>query len=207
MRFLRPKWNPHLLAISLIELCLSCLPLRATETSDRMVVDAANVDLAKAQSGGEIVFVSSGQRLVAFHAIDCDRRTTFQFSSSDPRPTLIVKLAESQTLHRVSVVVGSEAGKVDVYLLDEISSDLSNLDKMRPLASIVDLAIGREAVVDFAPQKARYVMLRWTAKSDLRPVIVAEVSAFSTGVPDPSPVALTASDVPEGPPLIASVSS
>ena len=206
MRFLRPKWNPHLLAISLIELCLSCLPLRATETSDRMVVDAANVDLAKAQSGGEIVFVSSGQRLAAFHAIDCDRRTTFQFSSSDPRPTLIVKLAESKPLHRVSVVVGSEAGKVDVYLLDEISSDPSNLDKMRPLASIVDLAIGREAVVDFAPRKARYVMLRWTAKSDRRPLIVAEVSAFSTGVSDPSPAALTASDAPEGPPLIASVS-
>jgi hypothetical protein len=206
MRFLHPKWNPHLLAISVIELCLSCLPLRATETSNRVVVDAADVDLAKAQSGGEIVFVSSGQRLAAFHAIDCDRRTAFQFSSSDPRPTLIVKLAESKPLHRVSVVVGSEAGKVDVYLLDEISSDPSNLDKMRPLASIVDLAISREAVVDFAPRKARYVMLRWTAKSDRRPLVVAEVSAFSIGVSDPSPVALTASDAPEGPPLIASVS-
>ena len=57
MRFLHPKWNPHLLAISVIELCLSCLPLRATETSNRVVVDAADVDLAKAQSGGEIVFV------------------------------------------------------------------------------------------------------------------------------------------------------
>ena len=75
-----------------------------------------------------------------------------------------------------------------------------------PPASIVDLAIGREAVVDFAPRKARYVMLRWTAKSDRRPLVVAEVSAFSTGVSDPSPVALTASDAPEGPPLIASVS-
>jgi hypothetical protein len=115
MRFLHPKWNPHLLAISAIELCLSCLPLRATETSNRVVVDAADVDLAKAQSGGEIVFVSSGQRLAAFHATDCDRRTTFQFSSSDPRLTLIVKLGESKPLHRLSVVVGSEAGKVDVY--------------------------------------------------------------------------------------------
>jgi len=183
MRFLHPKWNPHLLAISVIELCLGCLPLRATETSNRVVVDAADVDLAKAQSGGEtvFVFVSSGQRLAAFHATDCDRRTTFQFFSSDPRPTLIVKLAESKRLHRVSIVVGSEAGKVDVYLLDEISSDPSNFDKMRPLVSIVDLAIGREAVVDFAPQKARYITLRWTAKSDLSPLVVAEVSAFRTG--------------------------
>jgi len=74
MRFLHPKWNPHLLAISVIELCLNCLPLRATETSNRVVVDAADVDLAKVQSGGKIVFVSSGQRPAAFHAIDCDLR-------------------------------------------------------------------------------------------------------------------------------------
>jgi hypothetical protein len=77
---------------------------------------------------------------------------------------------------------------------------------MKPLASIVDLGIGHEAAVDFAPQQARYVTLRWTAKSDLRPLVVAEVSAFSTEVSDPSAVALTASDAPEGPPLIASVS-
>ena len=126
MRFLHPKSNPHLLAISAIELCLNCLLLRATETSNRVVVDAADVDLAKVQSGGKIVFVSSGQCLAAFHTIDRDRRTAFQFSSSDPRPTLIVKLTESKPLHRVSVLVGSEAGKVDVYLLDEISSDPSN---------------------------------------------------------------------------------
>jgi hypothetical protein len=27
MRFLHPKWNPHVLALSVIELCLSCLPI------------------------------------------------------------------------------------------------------------------------------------------------------------------------------------
>lgn len=66
MRFLHPKSNPHLLAISVIELCLNCLPLRATETSNRVVVDAADVDLAKVQSGGKIVFVSSGQRRLPY---------------------------------------------------------------------------------------------------------------------------------------------
>jgi hypothetical protein len=93
--------------------------------------------------------------LAAFHAIDYDRRMTFQISSSDPCPTLIVKLAESKPLHRVSLVVGSEAGKWTFTCKTRFQAIHLISIKMRPLASIVDLAIGRKAVVDFAPQKAR----------------------------------------------------
>jgi hypothetical protein len=107
MRFLHPKWSPHLLAISAVGLCFNRSLLRATENSNRVVVEADDVDLAKVQSGGEIVFVSSGQRAAVSHAIDGDHRTIFQFSISDPRPTLIVKLTNSKPLRRVSFVVGS----------------------------------------------------------------------------------------------------
>ena len=133
MRFLRAKWNRQL-AISLIIFSFNVWPVGATEISNRVVVTAEDVDLAKMQSGGQIVFVSSGQRPAVSHAIDDDRRTVFLFSSSDPRPTLIVKLIKSTPVHRVSVVVGSEAGKVDVYLLDQISGDGSDLDKVKPVA-------------------------------------------------------------------------
>ena len=108
-------------------------------------------------------------------------------------------------------MVGSEAGKVDVYLLDQISGDGSDLDKVEPVASIVDLGFAREAVVDFAPQNARYVALRWALpKSYSRPLAVAEVSAFSDIV-DPTALTLAASNPPppdliQGPPVIASVS-
>jgi hypothetical protein len=175
-----------------------------------VVVTAEDVDVAKTQFGGQIVFVSSGQRPAVSHAIDDDRRTVFLFSSSDPRPTLIIKLTRSRPVHRVGVVVGSEAGKVDVYLLDEIRGDGSDLDKVKPVASIVDLRVAREAVVDFAPQSARYVALRWAvSKNHSHPPAIAEISAFSNGT-DPGGT-LVASEPPpadaiEGPPLIVSVS-
>ena len=211
MRFLRAKSNGPLVAVALIVFSLNGWPMRAAETPNRVVVTAEDVDLAKTQSGGQISFVSSGQRPAVSHVIDDDRRTVFLFSSSDPRPTLIIKLTQSRLLHRVSVVVGSEAGKVDVYLLGEIPGDGSDLDKVKPVGSIVDLGIAREAVVDFAPQNARYVALRWALpKNYTRPLAIAEIGAFSNV--DPSGGTLVASEAPppadavQGPPLIVSVS-
>src|SRR5207249_4934763 len=99
-----------------------------------------------------------------------DRRTVFHFSSSDPRPTLIVKITGNKPIHRVSVVVGSESASLDVYLLNEPPRDPSDLDRMKPTASIVDPPIAREAAVDFAPQNAHYVALRWgPSKNSSRP--------------------------------------
>jgi hypothetical protein len=216
MKFLQPRWSPQLLAISAIGLCLNCLPLRATEMSNQIVVNADDVDLAKVQSGGKVVFVSSGTRLASFHAIDDDLRTVFQFSSSDRRPTLIVKFTDHKQIHRISVVVGSESGKVDVYLLAEIPRDPSDLDKLKPVTSIVDLAIAREASADFAPQNAGYVALRWAPPGNrLQPLAVAEVSVFTKG--DSSQIgnalaanALAASNPPinlvSGPPVLTPVS-
>jgi hypothetical protein len=211
MRFLRQKWNSQLVAVSLIVFSLNGWPIRAAETSNRVVVAAEDVDLAKIQSGAQVVFVSSGQRPAVSHAIDDDRRTVFLFSISDPRPTLIVKLTESKPLHRVSVVVGSEAGTVDVYLLNEIPRDSGYLDKVKPVASIVDPGVAREAMVDFAPQSAGYVALRWAlSKNHSHPLAVAEVSAFSNAANRTAgPLATSEAPPPdaiEGPPFIASVS-
>ncbi len=213
MRFLHPKWSPRLLAISAIGLGLNYLPLRAAETLNRIVVDADDVDLAKVQSGGKVVFVSSGPRPASFHAIDDDLRTVFQFSNSDSRPTLIVKFTDNKQIHRVSLVVGSESGKVDVYLLTEIPREPSDLDRMKPVTSIIDLAIAREGSMDFAPQNARYVALRWAPSgSHLQPLALAEVSVFTKGDSDFPQIAnaLAASDPPinlvSGPPVITPVS-
>jgi hypothetical protein len=199
------------LAISAIGLCLNCLPLRAAESLNRVVVDADDVDTAKVQSGAKVVFVSSGPRATSFQAIDDDRRTVFQFSNSDPRPTLIVKFTDHKQIHRISVVVGSESGKVDVYLLAEIPRDPSDLDRMKPVASIIDLGIAREASADFAPQNAGYVALRWAPSGNrLLPLAVAEVSVFTKGDSSQIANALAASNSPinlvSGPPVLTPVS-
>src|SRR5437588_4653056 len=120
--------------------------------------DSEGFDLAKVRAGASVVYVSSGPKSVAFHAIDDDRRTTFKFSNSDLHPTLVVQLPGSQPLHRVSVVPGSENGTIDVYLLNELPRDPANMGNTKPIASIVDLAVGREAAVEFQPRTVRFVV-------------------------------------------------
>jgi hypothetical protein len=189
MRFLHLRSWVSVIAITLAMICSNS---RALPTSDQVVVEAEDVDLAKLHSGGEIALVSSGQRLAVWHAIDGDRRTIFQFSDSDPRPTLIVKLIDNQPFHRVSVVVGSETRKVEVYLLGVIPRDLSDLDKMKPVGSIEYLGIAREAAMDFAPQSARYVALRWTlSKTGAEPLNVAEVCVLTHAPGVPAALAAT----------------
>jgi hypothetical protein len=182
MRFLCPTRQALPLSLSLVGLIFPALPAPAAdETSTRVVVSGEEiVDMAKVHSGGQIVFVSSGQKLAVSHAIDDDRRTIFQFSNSDPRPTLLVKLNETRPVQRVSLVPGSAAPRVNVYLLDELPRTASDLDALKPLTSIVNLVVGREASAEFAPQNARYVALRWVlANPAAGPVKVAEVSAFA----------------------------
>jgi hypothetical protein len=69
---------------------------------------------------------------------------------------------------------------VNVYLLDELPRKASDLDALKPLTSIVNLVVGREAAAEFAPQNARYVALRWILTGpSAGPVKVAEVSALA----------------------------
>jgi hypothetical protein len=109
------------------------------------------------------------------------------------------------------VVPGSASSKVDVYLLDELPRNPSELDKSTPLTSIVDLVVGKESAVDFPPQPARYIALRWTpALTVVEPFKVAEISAFTKGDPPHVADALAATDPPvflvPDPPVIAPTS-
>jgi hypothetical protein len=208
MRILRQIWERLLLPASLIGLSLSTLSIRAADQSNQILLEADDVDLAKVQAGGQIIFVSSGPRRASFQAIDGDRRTVFQFSVSDARPTAIVKLTEAKPVHRVSLVPGSQSRKVDIYLLNELPRNPSELDQTEPLTSIVDLVAGREASAEFAPQRARYLVLRWTMSDAVAVAFkVAEISAFTKGEPTSAPsAALAATDPPiylvQGPPVI-----
>jgi hypothetical protein len=179
MRFLHLIRPQFVLAAGLLFLGL---PIQGADESSSQPTNTGEdiVDMAKVQSGGKVAFVTSGQRPAVLHAIDDDRRTVFQFSESDSHPTLIVKLNEIQPVRRVSLVPGSDALQVNVYLLDELPRKVSDLDALKPVSSIVNLIVGREAAADFAPQNAHYVALRWilTAPS-AGSVKVAEVSAFA----------------------------
>jgi hypothetical protein len=205
MTYLRPRSS------SLLGL-LPTLGLLFCDSPGLRAQDSKSSDLAKIWTGANVVYVSSGLKGAAFHAIDNDRGTTFRFSHSDLRPTIVVELSGAQPVYRVSIVPGSQGGTLAFYLLNELPRDPTNMGNMKPIGSIVDLAAGREAAVEFEPRKVRYVLLQWTSNTT-RPdaLLVAEISVFSASDFAERAAVLAAADPPPpdpilGLPAIASVS-
>jgi len=118
-------------------------------------------NFANLYARARVVYVSSGLLPLARRMIDDDGVTAFSFSSTDPHPTAIIELARTQQLHRVSAVYQMEGGRLDVYLLNDLRGDGTDLLNAKPVASIVN-GNGGKAAVDFEPHGARYVALRWT---------------------------------------------
>ena len=143
--------------------------------------DAVDFDLAKLRAYARVVYVSSGPKTFAVRMIDSDGRTAFRFAADDLHPTVIVQLANSEKLHRVSTIFPSAAARLDVYLTNQLPKNLDDLSFLTPVASIVGPNVDGKAVADFAPQDARYVTLRWTRNGDGGEFKVAEISAFGGG--------------------------
>jgi hypothetical protein len=73
------------------------------------------------------------------------------------------------------------SGRMDVYLLDELNGDPGDLGGAKPVASVTDDSGDGKAAVDFDPQGARFVALRWTpdgSRRGGRAFEVAEINAF-----------------------------
>jgi hypothetical protein len=157
-------------------------------TTARVTVRGSEVrefDWAKVQARARIAFVSSGPRTQSARMIDNDLQTAFRFSESDKSPTVIVELAKSTGLHRVSTVFKAEDTELSVYLLNELPKDPSDLRFAKPNASVVGLPDERGmATVNVSVSSARYVALRWKRKNSQDPFAVAEISAFSNDPAD-----------------------
>jgi len=164
----------------------------AHTTSSVQSDERVNFDLVKLQADARIVYVSSGARALAAHMIDNDLRTVFRFSSSDLHPTVIIELAQSRELHRVSAVYETGRKPVDVYLFNKLPADPGDFSSLKPVASLVDLGGRSTAAVEVQPSNVRYVALRWTReKSSNAPFEVAEVSAFAFLLREQLPPAFT----------------
>jgi hypothetical protein len=146
----------------------------------RRLEDMLNFNFANLYARARIVFVSSGIEEYARRMIDDNVVTAFQFAPADPHPTVIVELADSERLHRVSAVYKMEKGRLDVFLLQDLGTDPGDLSGANPVASVTDTDGGGKAALDFDPHGAHYVALRWTPADAKGPhgFEVAEVSAF-----------------------------
>src|ERR1700693_4248846 len=123
----------------------------ATEitTTARITVRGTEVrefDWAKLDARARIAYVSSGPKTFAGRMIDNDLQTVFRFSESDKSPTVIVELAKSTQLHRVSAVFRAEDARLDVFLLNELPKNIADLQFAKPDASAVSLPDERGTV-------------------------------------------------------------
>jgi hypothetical protein len=142
--------------------------------------DMLNFNFANLYAKARVVFVSSGAPMAARSMIDDDSMTAFRFAPSDPHPTVIVELAARERLHRVSALYKMQAGQLDVYLLKELAENPGDLTSAKYISSVTDRDAEGKAAVDFDPQGARYVALRWTPAEPDNPrgFEMAEINAF-----------------------------
>lgn len=138
------------------------------------------VDLAKLRAHARVAELSSGNAQLATRIIDGSTKTTFHFDPDDRRPFVIVELGEESRLNRVTAVYKSMRGRLDVYLLEDLGKNTTDLNYRRPVASYVDENGEGNVAVDFDPEGARYVALRWTPLDGgtLANFELAEVGAF-----------------------------
>ena len=154
---------------------------RITNTAAaRRLEDMLNFNFANVYARAQIVFVSSGAEALAKRMIDDDVITAFEFAPGDRQPTVVVRLADREKLHRVSAVYKMQRGRLDVFLLQELGDNPGDLRNQKPVASVTDETGGGKAAVDFDPNGAQYVALRWTPTDATvaHGFEVAEVSAF-----------------------------
>ncbi|MEO5720564.1 MAG: hypothetical protein ABIR71_03720 [Chthoniobacterales bacterium] len=153
-----------------------------TGSRSQTPADQLNFNFANLYAKARVVHVSSGALASAGRMIDDDNETGFHFAASDKQPTVVVELGENEQLHRVSALYKLQVpGRLDVYLLNEVSQDSLKLNDQQPIASVVDSDGQGKAAVDFDPRGARYVALRWTpsgVSNSERGFEIAEIDAF-----------------------------
>lgn len=151
----------------------------ANSLPTRRVEDMLNFNFANLYAKARVVFVSSGAPVSARSMIDDDTMTAFHFASVDPHPTVIVELATTERLNRVSALYKMQTGRLDLYLLNELAENPGDLTGAIHISSVTDRDAQGKAAVNFDPQGARFVVLRWTpAEKEPREFEIAEINAF-----------------------------
>lgn len=115
-----------------------------------------------------VAYISSGENSSASRMIDANARTAHAFAINDRRPTAIVELTNAAELRRVVAYYRTRVpGRVDVYLLDDVGKNMTDLNQRKPDASGTDKDGDGEASVEFDPQGAKYIAIRFTPNDSL----------------------------------------
>jgi len=140
-----------------------------------------NFNFANRYARAHVAYISSGPSSMALRMIDDDVSTAFSFGRGDRHPTVIIELANRQSLHRISAIYQMQQGQLEVYLLDDLRSTPGDLQGARLISSVTNRGADGRTAFDFDPHGARYVALRWTpANPESEPIQVAEIAAFGS---------------------------
>ncbi len=149
---------------------------------NRQPRSAGGFDWATKRADARVVYVSSNPGPATARMIDERADTAFRFASSDISPTVVVELAETERLNRVTARYKMHSvGRLDVFLLNNLPPPPPNLRHEVPVASTGKQNAAGEAVVNFDPAGARYVALRFTPDDPANVtdgVEVAEIHAY-----------------------------
>ena len=141
--------------------------------------DTLNFNYANQYANGRVVYVSSHGPNSPLCMIDDDATTSFAFAEDDPHPTVIVELADREMLHRISALAKTPDGQVDIYLLDDLATDPADLSRGRLIGNLTSKSRDGEIALNFDPQKARYVALRWKPDHGAHKAVdIAEIGIF-----------------------------
>jgi len=182
--------------------------------------DGLHYNFANLYAKARVVHVSSGSSPLAQRMIDDDPATSFEFAAEDEHPTIVVELAESERLRRISAIYEMQAGKLDVYLLERLPGNVAdlNFDQLHPVLTLTDENGSGKAAADFNPMGARYVALRWTPLGGFsrhRTFKMCEIGAFSDNsntlfawvdLPEGFATTSIVNELPPGPPVVIPVS-
>jgi len=145
---------------------------------------ARETDYAALRAKARVVHVSSGAVSNAAPMIDDNEKSGFTFAPGDRRPTAIVELATNEEIHRVSARYKMHTpGRLDVYLLNDMSKSAPDLNYQTPVASVTDEEGDGDASVEFDPEGARYVVVRFTPSGSFagdRPFEITEIGAYGS---------------------------
>jgi hypothetical protein len=179
--------------------------------------DNLNFNYANLYAKARVVYVSSGKKDLVGRAIDDDPTTAFAFAPNDTHPTVVVELAESQRLRRVSAVYERRPGRLDIYVSNQFP-DVATLSESKPIVSVLDESGSGKAAANFDAHGARYVALRWTPAPSAKQepdFTVAEIGAFGDlpfgifnleAIPEQFAQSTTVDNLPKEPPPVVPVS-
>ncbi|MCA1660063.1 MAG: hypothetical protein LC642_05965, partial [Verrucomicrobiaceae bacterium] len=175
------------------------------EEEPRKTARESSYDYASLKAKGRVVFVSSGQKPTSARMIDDSTATSYTFALSDRRPTAIVQLAAAEQIHRVSAIYKTRTpGRFDVYLLEDTSKSSTDLNYRQPVASAEDHDGDGIVEIDFDPEGARFIAVRFTPSEAFsasnQPFELVELNAYGN-----LPLAML--DVLEAPDVYAEITA